>query len=138
MSSKQIDVDNAIADLKANHLDIEDRGDIANYLGVHFSYQKNGDVIMTQPQLINQIIADAYLKSNCHLPPTPAVSSRMLRREENDPVCQGKFHYRSLVGKLNYLEKSSRPDITFATYSCARFCENPGAISRKLEKKEVS
>ena len=71
---------------------------------------------MTQPQLINQIIADADLKSNCHLPPTPAVSSRMLRREESDPAYKGKFHYRSIVGKLNYLEKSSRPDITFAMH----------------------
>ena len=127
MSPKQGDVDKAIADLKVTHLDIEDRGGTADYLGVNFSYQKNGDVIMTQPQLINQIIADADLKSNCHLPPTPVVSSRMLRREESDPAYQGKFHYSSLVGKLNYLEKSSRPDITFATNSCARFCENPGA-----------
>jgi len=77
---------------------------------------------MTQPQLINQIIADAELKPNSHLPSTPAVSSRMLRREESEPEYQGKFHYRSIVGKLNYLEKSSRPDTTFATHSCARFC----------------
>ena len=40
---------------------------------------------MTQPQLINQIIADAELKPNSHLPSTPVVSSRMLRREESDP-----------------------------------------------------
>ena len=127
MSPKQNDVSKAISDLKSTHLDIEDRGDIADYLGVNFDYQKNGDIIMTQPHLINQIIEDAALKSNCHLPPTPAVSSRMLRREENDLPYKGKFHYRSIVGKLNYLEKSSRPDITFATHSCARFCENPGA-----------
>ena len=127
MSPKEGDVNKVITDLNETHLDIEDRGNIADYLGVNFCYKKNGKVIMTQPQLINQIIADTELKPNSHLPPTPAVSSRMLRREESEPEYQGKFHYRSVVGKLNYLEKSSRPDITFAAHSCARFCENPGA-----------
>ena len=82
---------------------------------------------MTQPQLIKQIIEDAKLEYNAHLPPTPTVSSRMLRREENDPAYQGKFHYRSLVERFNYFEESNIPDITFATHSCARFCESPGA-----------
>ena len=93
MSPKEGDVNKAITDLKATHLDIEDRGDIADYLGVNFYYKKNGKVIMTQPQLINQIITDAELKPNSHLPPTPAVSSRMLKMEESEPEYQGKFHY---------------------------------------------
>ena len=49
MSSKESDVNKAIADLKSTDLNIEDRGDIANYLGVNFNYKKNGEVIMTQP-----------------------------------------------------------------------------------------
>ncbi len=27
-----------------------------------------------------------------------------------------------VIGRLNYLEKSTRPDIVFATQQCARFC----------------
>ena len=38
MSPKQGDVNKSISDIKATHLDIEDRGDIADYLGVNFSY----------------------------------------------------------------------------------------------------
>ena len=82
---------------------------------------------MTQLQLVNKIIAEAGLKANSYLPPTPVVSSRMIIREEGEPVYQDTFHYRSLVVNLNYLEKSSRRDITCATHSCERFCENAGA-----------
>ena len=35
------------------------------------------------------------------------------------------FNYRSVIGKLNYLEKSSRPDIAYATHQCAIFSSNP-------------
>ena len=41
----------------------------------------------------------------------------MLRSEENDPAYQGKFHCRSLVGKLEYLKKSNISDITFGIRS---------------------
>jgi hypothetical protein len=35
------------------------------------------------------------------------------------------WNYRSVIGKLNYLEKSSRPDISFAVHQCARYCQSP-------------
>ena len=36
-----------------------------------------------------------------------------------------EFHYRSDIGQLNVLEKSSRIDITFSVHQCAHFSENP-------------
>lgn len=38
---------------------------------------------------------------------------------------EGEFSYRSVVGKLNYLEKGTRPDIAYATHECARFSSDP-------------
>ena len=35
------------------------------------------------------------------------------------------FHYRSVIGKANFLEKSTRPDIAVATHQCARFSTDP-------------
>ena len=35
------------------------------------------------------------------------------------------FHYRSVIGKLNFLEKSSRIDISYSVHQCAHFSENP-------------
>ena len=36
-----------------------------------------------------------------------------------------KFHFRSVIGKLNFLEKSTRPDISVCVHQCARFSEQP-------------
>ena len=36
-----------------------------------------------------------------------------------------EFHYHSVIGKLNLLEKSTRPDISVSVHQCARFSERP-------------
>jgi hypothetical protein len=38
---------------------------------------------------------------------------------------QKDFDYRHVIGKLLYLEKSTRPDISCAVHQCARHCANP-------------
>ena len=118
-------VDEAMEDLRKANLDIEDQGDIIYYLGINSTYQKYGTIIMSQPQLIDLIIQDVKLKPNSHLPSTPALATKLLQREEKAPPFDGRFHYRSVIGKLNYLDKGTRPDITYATHQCARFCEDP-------------
>jgi hypothetical protein len=35
------------------------------------------------------------------------------------------FQHRSVLGKGNYLEKFTRPDITMATHQCVRFLSDP-------------
>ena len=57
--------------------------------------------------------------------PTPAASTKILQRPEGwgGPFNQ-RFNYRKVVGKLNFLEKSSRPDIAYASRQCARFSNN--------------
>jgi hypothetical protein len=37
------------------------------------------------------------------------------------------WHYRSVIGKLNFLEKSTRLDIAYAVHQCARFSTDPKA-----------
>jgi len=41
------------------------------------------------------------------------------------PHDEDSFHYRRIIGKLNYLEKSTRPDISYATHQCACFSADP-------------
>ena len=48
-----------------------------------------------------------------------------MKRHQESEEFDKSFNYRSIVDKLNYLEKVTRPDISYATHQCARFVENP-------------
>lgn len=80
---------------------------------------------MRQPRLIQQIINVVRLKPNAHLPPTPAVYSYILKRDENAPPFASALDFRSIIGMINYLEKGTRSDIGYATHQCAKFNEDP-------------
>ena len=47
-----------------------------------------------------------------------------MRHAQSEPFDKS-FNYRSVIGKLNYLERGSRNDISYAVYQCARFCSDP-------------
>ena len=75
--------------------------------------------------LIDDILNDLGLKHVKDGKETPAASSRILRRNDDGVDHDRSFHYRSVIGKLNYLEKATRPDISFATHQCACFAAAP-------------
>ena len=120
------EVDKAIDEMK-QHFDMEDQGDITDYLGVNVERQPNGDLKLTQPHLIQQVIDEVKLSRRIAGKQTPAASTKILRRDEHAPPFDQRFNYRRVVGKLNFLEKSTRPDISYATHQVARFCEDPKA-----------
>ena len=43
------------------------------------------------------------------------------------------FHYCSVIGKLNYLENRTWPEISYAVHQCAQFSEDP----RKLHGEAI-
>jgi len=56
----------------------------------------------------------------------PVASSKLLGCHDNAPPHdEGSFHYRQIISKLNYLEKSTHPDICYAMHQCACFSANP-------------
>ena len=46
-------------------------------------------------------------------------------KDSDGPEITPDFHYHSVIGKLNFLEKSTHPDISVSVHQCARFSENP-------------
>ena len=62
------------------------------------------------------------------------MSSQILRRDSDGDDFDKSFNYRSVVGKLNYLEKGTRSDIAYITHQCARFTEKPKASHAKALK----
>ena len=101
-------------------------GSLENYLGVQFvDYNKGNDFEMKQPFLVGQIIEVMSFETQMtNSKPMPATKPLLHRDLDGEPkLCQ--WNYRSVIGMMNYLQQSTRPDISFAVYQCARFCSNP-------------
>ena len=81
------EIDRAIADLQdlkkaKSRFILEDQGDIKDYLGINFEYTSNGDIKLTQPHLIQQIIEEVDIRATAKKS-TPSASTKPLRRDEN-------------------------------------------------------
>jgi Reverse transcriptase (RNA-dependent DNA polymerase) len=98
---------------------------VDDFLGVNVARRDNGTICITQPKLIQSILDDLGLAVGAKTKSTPAASSKILQQHLNSPDFNESWHYRSVSGKLNYLEKSTRPDIAYAVHQCARFASNP-------------
>jgi histone deacetylase 1/2 len=81
---------------------------------------------MTQPHLIQSILEDLNLtQAGATSRPIPALSTKLLGKDLHEPEFDNSFNYRRVIGKLLYLEKSSRPELAYAVHQCARFSNNP-------------
>ena len=112
---------------------IEDMGTLDEYLEVKIT-RNEGDssFTMTQPKMIDSILRDLKLidKDGKPLPGAkgadlPYVENKKLWKDPNDKPFDYDWDYRALVGKLNFLEKSTRGDLGYAVHQCARFVSCP-------------
>ena len=74
-------------------------------LGLKIDKLDNGTVVLTQPAFIEHIIQATNLKDQ-HMHDTPA--DVVLHRDEEGPERKTEFHYRSIIGQLNYLAATTR------------------------------
>ena len=119
------EIEQVLKDLKKENLEVTDEGNIEDFLGVIFE-RKEGKIILSQPYLIEQVIKDLGLNHEKLLSkPIPAASSKILYTHKESPPFDDSFHYRSVIAKLNYLERSFRPDISYIVHQCARFSTDP-------------
>ena len=87
---------------------------------------KKGEIHLTQPHLIEQILKDLMMnREKINTKSIPAITSRILTRDPDGEDFGKSFHYRSVIGKLKYLERGTRSDISYITHQCARFVEHP-------------
>jgi hypothetical protein len=104
---------------------ITDEGEIDTYLGVKITRPTKDTIELTQPHLIQQILDDMGMKANTKMKDKAAPSSTILRRDLDGEPFNETWDYRSIIGKLNFLEKSTRPEIAYAVHQCVRFSSNP-------------
>ena len=120
------EIDRFIASLKhdpkcTTSYDITDEGNLSDYLGVKVDYLEGGRMSLSQPHLIQQILNDLGFKDNTKSKRTPAPATKILHRDVNGTDFDEPWSYRSVIGKLNFLEKSTRGDLSYAVHQCARF-----------------
>ena len=65
------------------------------------------------------------LQEGSHTKDIPMASSKLLSRHKDSPDFDHHFNYRHIVGKLNFLEQSTRGDISYATHMLAGFSTCP-------------
>jgi hypothetical protein len=110
----------------ATRFKIQEEGDMCEFLGIQVEKRKDGGLSLRQPQLIDSILKDLHMDNGrVASRVTPALKTRVLHKDTNGEPFDESFHYRSIIGKLNYLEKNTRPDLSFAVHQCARFCSQP-------------
>ena len=104
---------------------VKDLRNVKDFLGIQVMRGNNKTIILNQPQLIDSILKDVKFQSNTKEKDTPALSSVILQEDTHGKPFNNDIYYQRVIGKLNILEKSTHPDISFAVHQCTRFCEHP-------------
>ena len=111
LSPKSAEVDKFIQYLRDKNYKVTDEGDINDYLGVKVTKRADGSFDLTQPHLIQQILDDLGFTENMFEKTSPAPSTKLLSRDLEGPPFDENWYYRLIIGKMNFLEKSTRMDI---------------------------
>jgi Reverse transcriptase (RNA-dependent DNA polymerase) len=118
------DIDIAIADISSK-FSITSKDTVSDFLGVHIQQKVDGSIEMTQPTLIQSIHDDLGLKEDSNTTQLPAPSTRIIWAHHGSSPHAESWHYRSVIGTLNFLAQSTRPDISYAVHQCARCTADP-------------
>ena len=126
-----------VMQLLHSQFSIEDEGEISDYLGVKVTKNQDGTITLSQPHLIQSILSDLHLLDNKQATSRtlPALTTKILHSNAGGEPFDNSFHYRSVIGKLNFLEKSTRPEIAYAVHQCARFVERPTKLHGEAVKR---
>ena len=134
MVPNKVDADNLIDELKGKGYVLTDEGSMSAYLGLQVEPLNDGRISLKQPAFIERIIKSTGLK-DMRMHDTPADVT--LTRDKDGEPRKNDFHYRSIIGQLNYLAATTRPEIQFAVHQCARFSQDPKMSHEKAVKRIV-
>ena len=81
---------------------------------------------MTQPGLKESVLLDLNLLHDSKPKDTPSMG--ILYPDKDGIRRQDTWHYRFVMGKLNYIAQNTHLDISFAVHQCAPYSSNPMAL----------
>ena len=105
-----------------NIFDIKDLGPIHYCLGIEFKQDlEKGTITMGQKKYITEVL-DRFGMIDCNSVGTPLVPGEKLKKNQTPQADdKNKFPYQNLIGSLNYLAVSTRPDISYAVSALSQF-----------------
>jgi hypothetical protein len=118
-------LDQVIASLKSVFV-LTSQGTVGPYPGIDIQKTTQGFIELTQTGLFKKIISACGLQDQSAEHTVPA--NVILTADLTGPPRKHNWNYRSLIGMLNYLASSTRPDIAFTVHQCAKFTTNPNAL----------
>jgi hypothetical protein len=132
-------IDKTMTDLQSK-FEVQDEGDLSDYLGVKIQKHPDGSIEFTQLQLFDSILEDLKLighsgERSAKVLDTPSKHDGKLNQDEGGKVFDYSWDYHSVIGKMNYLEKSTCGDQAFSVHQCARFMSQPMRVHREAVKR---
>jgi len=97
-------------------------GDLEYFLGIEVKTLNSQSLLLTQAKYIRDLLSKTDMEG-CKLVASPMTAGSKLSRD-GSCLLTNPFHYRSVVGALQYLT-ITRPDITFAVNKVCQFMANP-------------
>ena len=105
------------------NFEFTEEGNLEQYLGVDIRKLEGNSFELRQPFLIEKIL-NVFDNDTSNPRKIPAMKEPLFKDEDGLPR-KYSWNYRSVIGMLNYLQGSTRPDISMAVHQCARFTANP-------------
>jgi hypothetical protein len=96
---------------------------LANVL--HVEHLSDGRIKLSQPHLIDDVLQDVNVSKRSPGKTTPEASTKILYQNSSSPANDNQFNYCPVIGKLNFLEKCTCPEISYAIHQCTRVCADP-------------
>jgi hypothetical protein len=129
----------ALRDLQSR-FEVQDEGDLSDYLGVKVQKHPDGSIEFTQPQLVDSILDDLRLinhggSERSKSTNTPCQHDGKMQKDEGGKEFDYSWEYRSVIGKLNYLEKSTIGDLAFSVHQCAWYMAQPMRVHGEAVKR---
>ena len=113
-----------IKELLKQEYKMQDLGKVSTILGIRIQRDRSKRVIqLDQAHYIQELLAEHAL--NLKEAQSPARGYENLAPIQDGEPSAEIEQYQTLIGKLNWLVRASRPDIAFVTQRLSQFCYNP-------------
>eukprot|EP00957_Ditylum_brightwellii_P039868 3018413-Ditylum_brightwellii.AAC.1 len=114
--------------------DITDEGEtIEEYLEVKVDHNGGRSFRMYQPHFLSRIIEAIPGMDKAKLHTTPTNPTFQVNKDIDEQERNESWNYRSAMGMLYFLVKSTHLELAHSAQQCARFCKTPKASHRRAK-----